>query len=288
MTAAQSKYRLPSEPMMMEITPAIAGDWLETRNHPKNRKPSKTVAVRYASDMTGGLYRETPEPMIFDTDGLIISAQHRLWAVCLSGTTQRFFVHPNQPRDIFDSIDQGWKRSAAQVMSMPNATTVAAGARYLATLDTFPRRFSGFTRVTNPEIAATVKRWPSLTWRTSEAMAIRTNVGIPPGPHVAVLAQAETTEYRDQVDSWAQGLITGADLSVGDPRHQLRERFIHRGHLLAGSANKDLVYSLIVKAWNLHVTGERVQLLRWMVTEEIPDVVGFQGSPNADATEEAA
>lgn len=36
-----SKFRLPSEPTIMAVTPDMASDWLSYRNHPKNRPLSK-------------------------------------------------------------------------------------------------------------------------------------------------------------------------------------------------------------------------------------------------------
>lgn len=269
----ESKYHLPPETEVVTVTPHMAGDWLDTRNHPNNRKLSMTVAARYAADMREGRWKLTPEGLFFDTEGWIISGQHRLQAVRDAKIPVDFFIFPNQSRDIFDVVDQGFKRTAAHNLQVPNASAVAAGARYLATLNDPLRRFARFTKCTNPEILQAVREWPELTWHSKEALTIRSRAYITPGPHLAVLAQAARSEFREAIPSWLDGLATGYDLSAGDPRAALRERFISERRALSGSASRDLVYSLIVKAWNAHALGQKVTLLRWLSTELIPDVI---------------
>src|SRR5207248_4448968 len=86
---ADDPFPLPSKPQLLEVTPEMASSWLSYRSgHPKLRNLSKDVTARYQSMMESGrtkpgpvLFREaTPEGYIFDTEGYIISAQHRLKA----------------------------------------------------------------------------------------------------------------------------------------------------------------------------------------------------------------
>jgi hypothetical protein len=120
-----SAFRLPPQPMVMDVTPDMASDWLSYRNHPKNRPLSKSVAGKYQADMESGRWALTPEGLIFDTDGYIISGQHRLKAVANSGKTIEFWVFPGESRDIFDVVDQGYKRTAAHVLRVPHAVSIA-------------------------------------------------------------------------------------------------------------------------------------------------------------------
>ena len=131
LTPSGSTFRLPSEPCVMVVTPDMASDWLSYRNHPKNRPLSKSVAGKYQADMESGRWTLTPEGLIFDTDGWIISGQHRLKAVANSGLEIEFWIFPDQSRDIFDVVDQGYKRTAAHVLHMPHAVSIANGARHL-------------------------------------------------------------------------------------------------------------------------------------------------------------
>jgi hypothetical protein len=255
------------------VTPEMAGDWLDHRNHPKNRKLSMSVAARYAADMKEGRWKLTPEGLFFDTDGLIISAQHRLQAVRDAAMDVPFWIFPDQPRDIFEVVDQGFKRTAAHNLQVPNASAVAAGARYLATLDDPLKRFARFTKVTNPEIVSAVRAWPELTWHSTEVLSVRNKAFIPPGPHLAVLAQAARNGHNALIAPWTEGLLTGINLTDGDPRAKLRDRFISGRRALSGSAQRDHVYSLIVKAWNAWAAEEKVSMLRWLASEPVPDVL---------------
>lgn len=284
LTPEGSRYRLPSEPMVITVTPDMASDWLSYRNHPKNRTLSKAIAGKYQKDMEQGRWRETPEPMIFDTEGWIISGQHRLKAVANSGATQRFWVVPDQSRDIFDVVDQGYKRQAAHVLGVPNATVVAGAARYLASLAeqdrwTMPR----FSAITVPEIVTTVRQWPELTWYSTEVMNVRGRTFIPGAAHLAILAQAARTEHVGRIGPWIEGLLTGANLSDTDPRVHLRNRFLVNHAALSGTKNRDLVYSLITKAWNAHAEDKPMTMLRHLAAEPLARVTGICWDENGGA-----
>lgn len=281
MNPSESKYPLPLRPEEVDVTPDMAGDWLDYRSHPKLRPMSKTVVARYADDMAHGRWPETPEPMIFDTEGWIISAQHRLAAIRLSGKTMRFWIFPNQSRDIADAVDQGYKRKTAQLLHVPHAAQVAAAAKWLAGDGDIMRNLARMPRITTAEVLDTVAWWPELTWYTDDVYQVWRKTRIPRPAHMAVLAQAQRTEFRHLVPEWVEGLKTGVNLSEHDPRRQLRERFITGHKQLAGSAQRPQVYGLIAKAWNAWATGEHKTILRWMVTEAIPDVVGLDAARKA-------
>lgn len=270
-----SKYRLPTEPMVMTVTPDMASDWLSYRNHPLNRPLSKSVAGKYQTDMEQKRFREaTPEGYIFDTSGRIISGQHRLKAQANSGVTLRMWVFPNEPRDIFDVIDQGYKRSAAHVLRVPHATAMANGARILAALADGDRwGMPRYPKITTPESVATFRQWPELTWYVTEATNVNRVADIPIGAHVAVLAQAARTEHIGKIQPWLDGLFTGARLEDTDPRLVLRTRF-QRGVQVIGVNKRDQAYALIVKAWNAYATGSNLTVLRWMKSEVLPRVTG--------------
>lgn len=279
-----SKYRLPSEPMVIEVTPDMASDWLSYRNHPKNRPLSKSVAGKYQADMESGRWALTPEGLIFDTEGYIVSAQHRLKAVANSGKSFRFWIFPDQPRDIFDVVDQGYKRTAGHVLRVPYASNVAAAARHLAALADGDRHgMPRFPRITTPEVVETYRAWPEIAWYPTEAFTVYGTTSIPIAPHLAVLAQAARTTAIGRIQPWLEGLHTGANLAPGDPRLVLRTRF-HTGIQIIGGGNRrDLAYALITKAWNAYAQDRDLTALRWMRTEVLPKVHGFEFRSEAAA-----
>jgi len=269
-----SKFRLPSQPAIVTVTPDMASDWLSYRNHPANRPLSKSVAGKYQADMEKGRWALTPEGLIFDTEGYIISGQHRLKAVANSGREIEFWIFPDEPRDIFDVVDQGYKRTAAHVLRMPHAVSVANGARHLAALADRDRwGMPRFPKVTTPEIVETVRAWPELTWYTTEAHAVYQAASMPIGSHLAVLAQVARAGHIGRIHDWLEGLRTGVSLNAGDPRLVLRERFRQGVQVVGGINRRDLSYALIVKSWNAYVEGKSINLLRWSKNEALPHLI---------------
>lgn len=277
-------YPLPSESGVYDVTPEMASSWFSYRRHPKLRRFSPSTSARYQADMLSGRWQEaTPEGLIFDTDGWIISAQHRLKAQANAGLTLKWRIFVNEPRDISSFLDQGRRRSASDLLMVKYGTQVGAGARHLAALkdrDQFgmPR----YNAITVPEVVATYQQWPELGWHLTEVVGCQYDADIPAAPHLAVIAQVDRTEYREEIAQWLHGVRTGQDLRTGDPRLHLRNRF--RGGLTTlGKTNKrDQAYALIVKAWNAYATGESLHNLRWNATEDLPTVIGYDW----DATEE--
>lgn len=288
---ANDPYPLPSEPMILEVSQEMASSWVSyRRGHPKLRPLSASVAGRYQALMEAGRFREaTPEGLIFDTEGYGISFQHRMKALANASTEAlikhygrpwlKFWIFPNQPRDIGPFLDQGFRRTAAHILvGTPYATAVASGAKHLAALadgDRFgmPR----FNQVMVPEIVDTVREWPELERWPGEVHAIWRSTEIPTGPHLAVLAQAARTDHAIKIPGWLEGLRTGADLSAGDPRLLLRDKF-HNGFISYGKVpRRDQMYAVITKAWNAYATGETLTAvgLRQRTGEMFPAVEGF-------------
>lgn len=288
----ESQYPLPSESQVMVVTPEMASDWMTHREYDRNRRPSRSVTGKYKNDMEAGRWKVARNAgLIFDTYGKVIDGGNRLTSLanCDPEVLQQrygvkgvaFWVYVDEPRDTFEVLDQGYKRQAAHLLGVPNSTTVAAAGRYLAALSDQDRwSMPRFPRVSNPEIYATVKAWPELSRYTVAAQEIRIATWIISSAHLAVLAQASRTELgtTEKIESWRTGLLTGDNLSAQDPRLQLRNRFIRQHQHLSGSKNRDLVYNLITKAWNAYVNGQGMQVLRWVPSEGIVSVSGFDWS----------
>lgn len=274
---ANDPHSLPRRSGVVPVTPEMASSWLSYRNHPKNRPLSASVSGRYQADMEGGRWREaTPEGLIFDTDGYVISGQHRLKAQANANLTLDWWVFVDEPREIFEHVDQGFRRTAAHLIRDKYATQTAAGARHLAALaDRDPWGMPRYGRVTTPETIEAYHAWPELTWHLKDVVACHLEAGVPAPPHLAVLAQADRTEHRDMIPSWLEGVRTGYDLHKGDPRAHLRNRFRNGLVTLSQGNKRDAMYALVVKAWNAYVAGESLTVLRFAASEELPTVAGF-------------
>jgi hypothetical protein len=273
---ANDPHSLPSESGVYPVTAEMASSWLSYRNHPRNRPLSPSVSARYQADMEGGRWREgTPEGLIFDTEGWIVSGQHRMRAQANSGMTLSWWVFVDEPREIFDHIDQGFRRTAAHLIRDKYASQTAAGARHLAALADGDRwGMPRYGRITTPETIEAYHAWPELTWYLKDVVGAHFDAGIPAPAHLAVIAQAARTEHRDLIPAWLEGVRTGYSLDRGDPRVHLRNRFRNGFATTGQGIKRDVMYALIVKAWNAYVRGESVTVLVWRSVEELPRVEG--------------
>lgn len=269
----------------MEVTPEMASDWLSfrnpTRENPntsrRNRAMSPKVTAKYQRDMETGLWKLTRQGLSFDTEGWILDGQHRLKSLANSNLPfLLFWVYPDEPRDTFGAYDQNYKRSAAHVLGTSNASTSAAAARWLAALKdrnrwTAPR----YGAITIPEIISTFQAWPELERHSRSVLNVRNATFITPAPHLAILAQAERTEYAHMIPDWIDGLVRGNLPNEDDPRLRLRNRFLTQHHLMGGGKNRDTVYALIAKSWNTWAEGKDMTVLRHTVNEPLPHIIGY-------------
>lgn len=288
----ESQYPLPSTSAELLVTPEMASDWRAHRTYDHNRNVSPAVTARYQRDMESGLWKLIRHGLIFDTFGKLIDGQHRMQALANANhdaltkhygqSAIPFWIYPNEARDTFDALDQGYKRQVSHLLHVPNTTTVAAGGRWLTALASqdvlgLPR----FQGLTNPEVYRTVRAWPELERYATQTNNVRLRTYITGAPHVAVLAQASRTEFGtpERISEWFDGLLYGVNLDPQDPRLKLRDRFMLSHHALKGTANRNAVYALICKAWNAYAQGASINQLSWRGSvEAFPRVVGFDWS----------
>jgi hypothetical protein len=276
---------IPDRPVVMLVTPAIAADWLENRNI-RNRRKSTVTARRYGRLLQAKRWKCTHQGIAFNRNGLLIDGQHRLMAIVATGIPTKLFIIPfveGMDEETFDVLDSGHRRHAAQLLEGPGANARAAAARYLGVVDDSfgPEHIIVqdilATSVETADVLEVAKGWPELmAWASVMGTANR-NAHIPPGPHLAVLAQAERSPYRDRIESWLDGINSGAGLGPQDPRLLVRNRFISGTRLAQGYSGQCMAYRLLVKAWNAHATGRTLGVLRASEGEARPEVVGSSG-----------
>lgn len=288
-----SSYPLPSEAMVLEVTPEMASDWSTVRRWPHQRRTSQGVVAKYLRDMMEGRWKLTRQGLVFDTEGYNIDGRHRLRAVAnmpreeiqrVYGTDGiPFWIYPDEPTETFDSYDQNFRRIAAHLIHEPNAVVIAAAGRFLASVsDNDPWSFPRFGRMTTAETLATKRAWPELSRLAPQVIQVKNRTRLNAPAHLTVLAQAARTEHGtpEKFEGWFDVLTHGATDNPQDPRLKLRDRFLQQGQLLNAAASRPQTYSLIVKAWNAYVRGENIPVLFWRQNERIPQVEGFSWDEN--------
>ena len=95
---------------IIEVNPDLAKHLLKL-NFENNRKKSSFYVSRLSADMRDGFWGLSNDAIVVDVSGRIINAQHRLEAIIKSGTTQKFILLWDVPRQTAEAIDVGKKRA---------------------------------------------------------------------------------------------------------------------------------------------------------------------------------
>lgn len=127
---------------VVDVTPTMAEEWLKS-NSDDQRRLRQGVVEAYALEMTKGQWKLTHQPIAFNEAGVLIDGQHRLSAIILSKTTQRFVVASAPGMTVHDPIDRGVKRSLGDLLGWHNSLVAAANMVYkLMTADFSGKRAS--------------------------------------------------------------------------------------------------------------------------------------------------
>jgi hypothetical protein len=265
--AARGVHPLPPEPELMDITPDMAADWLETRQFDGNRKPSRAREERLAAAMLAGKFLETHQGIAFDTEGRQIDGRHRLGAIVRSGVTVRMWVFPNQTRDTFDVIDTGYARAATQFMQSVAPTMAAGAVRYIAAVIDPDSKSVYRHKMPLHDVLEMHRQWPEVENWAMATWGARSIAAIPPSPLLAIAAMAERGGVdKAVIADFLSGLKSGAIGDARDPRLILRNRFIKDHKAL----NRVHGYALLVKGFNCYVKDERPSRIIYTEGDHIP------------------
>jgi hypothetical protein len=115
----------------VNISPAMAAEWLESNTI--NRPLRRTVVDGLVLAYQRGEHRLTHQGIAFADSGELLDGQHRLTAIAKmpADFSVQMLVTTGLPKDAFDSIDQGLKRSHGDVLRISQG--LAAVARFMAT-----------------------------------------------------------------------------------------------------------------------------------------------------------
>jgi hypothetical protein len=101
------------------VTPETAESMLLRNPITANRHPTLPTVKYYARQMLGGAWKKTGQPIIFNSEGIMLDAGHRLWASYFSGASFPTYLVGDVPPDptVFAYIDNGKSRTAADALS---------------------------------------------------------------------------------------------------------------------------------------------------------------------------
>jgi hypothetical protein len=273
---------------VVTVTPDMATRWLTERN-PSAAETSDGnrriggVAKTYAEAMTSGSWHVSPQNVFaFDETGRLIDGQHRLKAITISRTPIEFLVQVGWPRESFAFIDIGMIRQAKQFAPGPYANDRIAAAHILAALNG-AAPYRDLISALSKDIAEELEwcgDWAEMDDLVIPIARCYKATKINRSLHLAMLCMASRTQHAHMIESWLDGLTSGAGLTKTDPRLHLRERWNQAktlGRATAAPASRVTAYLTIVKTWNAYATRDPMSGLKIVSSDSSGGVIAVTG-----------
>ncbi|MBK5990996.1 hypothetical protein JHN53_04960 [Streptomyces sp. MBT58] len=208
--------------------------------------------------------------------GFLLDGQHRLNAVIKAGVAVWIYVFEGLPRTAFPVLDTGKRRSGVDTLS-------STGEKYLPVLYSTIRHVILFknmpdsswsgngARIANGRILAAYNE-DSGMYRDAVAIGREISKHVFASQTGMAVGYFVTTEAAPAVkaESWIDGLTSGANLEVGDPRLALTKvpHMKKRGAKRRYTMREQV--AIYIKAWNAWVQEEKVEKLNFKKTENMP------------------
>lgn len=253
---------------LVTITPDMAGVLL-LRNA-KNRPLNDSAVSVYADALKRGEWRVNGETIKFSTSGRLLDGQHRLKAIVVSGVPLTTYIAENLAEEVFDTLDQGKRRSAADVLTMAgekDAARLGAAARAYLMLT---HQATNKSRVTAAQCAQLLRDVPQLRYWVAVYAARPTLTKLIPSCIAAVAALVAEKHGQETVEKFLDQVNSGIGLVQGDPALLLREKFINRE--VGRQFKLDYTMALCIKAFNAYTQKRKIAILRLKADESFPEV----------------
>lgn len=224
------------------LTPDLAADFL-AKLHPRQRTAKAAHLDSLVEDHVAGRFVLNGEPIICDSEGYTIDGRHRCLMVIETGKPAPVVVIRNLPPEVYCTLDNGAKRSAADALrafAVQNATLVSSAAKLI---ERYRRGFILSRNIVLSSVATTEiwQQYPGLVDSAAYAKSLKRFAS---QSAIAMCHYVLTEKAPEAAEVFFEGLKTGANLAENSPVLQLRNR------LYEASIVPDEVIFYTFKAWN--------------------------------------
>lgn len=266
----------PESSVVMTITPEMASAILDKYNlGNRSKKPGKIDS--YALDINDNKWLVTGDTIKFSNRGLLRDGQNRLLACARAGKPFRTHVVFGVDDAAFSKMDQGRNRSGGDVLQIAgykDTNSLSAAVRWTHLLEN--GRVKQRDTLSPDEILHLVQeRYQALPDFLQQAGRIYSTTGQPKGVVAALLYmfyKKSPSKYAEWAMAWEKGQDGGKfrSMSVATKRIQeIKSASFGRVHDAVRAA-------LLVKAWNMYVTGTRPKKddMNWTLQMDFPEILG--------------
>ena len=261
------------------ISPKEAALWLDTKNA-HNRPISQSTVDRYVQEIKAGRWKLNGQSICFSKNGNLMNGQHRLKAIVAANKSIESLVVWGVDDDVFDTIDDGNKRSLADVFSVSgeqNPALLSSGVRFLwvyATGQIETRDLRKGTIATKPILEATLKKHPMLRHSTKYYSLLKSR----PGGLLVSAGLAIGLHYlfalvdEKKADEFFNVLQSGIGLTEGHPILILRARLIQGQKEASTKLTNSAIYFYVVTTWNAYASDQPLKRLAFIQDAPPPEI----------------
>lgn len=270
---------------IMEITPALAQNWLDESRF-DNRRLDERMVARLSKEIKSGHWKMDGNAIRFDTGNDILDGQHRLFAIIRAGKPVKSLVIRGLDPEAKDTIDTGKQRTLADLLHFHghvNNNVLGGICRLAVGYDNFQgdmtawAKAHGGSRSQPSEILTKADSDKSIQDAVSATLNLKYTRKFLGGGTLAFcywLFRRACIGDAWRVDTFFQALEKGENLKEGDPiltlRNTLSVRDMRAYAAKGGQKMQAYRIALCIKAWNAWRTEKRLDLLRFADKENYP------------------
>lgn len=235
----------------------------------KNRRVYQAKVNQYARAMKSGRWRETAgDSLRFDTNGVLMDGQHRMWAVLEADGEIVFRVDRGLPPEDLYVIDTGRVRTLANFLQIDGEINAVLLGSSITLLMAYEQ--TGICARSTLGILSSIQE--SMDFFHDHAPNIRSSVKLADpirrlfrgGSKWAVLHYTFVNIDPKDTEDFFQKLKSGENLAVGDPIFALRRKLLDNVARPPSQGLPEMEYcALVIKAWNAYREGREVKMLVW-------------------------
>ena len=264
---------------VQSVSPQEAAIWLDTKNR-RNRPVSESTVERYTQEIKAGRWKLNGQGIIFGKSGNLLNGQHRLKAIVAANKSIETLVTWGVEDDTFDTIDDGNKRSLADVLAIKQEykpALLSAGVRFLwiySTGQVATKDLRRGTIATKPLLEKTLEKHPVLRQSTKFYSMLKSRPGgmlVPAGMAIGLHYLFSLVDEA-KADKFFDLLQSGIGLYEGHSILALRARLISGKKESSSNLTNSAMYFYVVTTWNAFVADVPLRRLAFVQDTPPPEI----------------